>query len=121
VSLLLMSGARSVCLSFWKVDDQVTALLMTRFYQNLPGKRAGLSNAMPKPEALLEAKRWLRSLTVAVIDRELAGLERDRVRPLAKDSAAPSEKAPPTPNPSAIQPYDHPYFWAAFVLVDDPG
>ncbi len=30
---LLMSGARSVCLSLWKVDDKATSLLMTRFYQ----------------------------------------------------------------------------------------
>src|SRR5262249_61488200 len=31
---LLMSGARSVCLSLWKVDDTATALLMQRFYAN---------------------------------------------------------------------------------------
>ncbi len=34
---LLMSGARSVCLSLWKVDDTATALLMQRFYANLLG------------------------------------------------------------------------------------
>ena len=34
---LLMSGARSVCLSLWKVDDTATALLMQRFYANLFG------------------------------------------------------------------------------------
>ncbi|MGO9922371.1 MAG: tetratricopeptide repeat protein, partial [Isosphaeraceae bacterium] len=38
---LLMSGARSVCLSLWRVDDRATSLLMTRFYQDLLGKRAG--------------------------------------------------------------------------------
>ncbi len=56
---LLMSGARSVCLSLWKVDDTATALLMTRFYQNMLGKRPGLSKPMPKAEALGEAKKWL--------------------------------------------------------------
>ena len=32
---LLMSGARSVCLSLWKVDDTATALLMQRFEEEL--------------------------------------------------------------------------------------
>src|SRR5262249_36557828 len=59
---LLMSGARSVCLSLWKVDDTATALLMQRFYANLLGRRPGLSGPMPKAEALHEAKVWLRDL-----------------------------------------------------------
>ena len=39
---LLISGAHSVCLSLWKVDDTATALLMRRFYANLLGKRSGI-------------------------------------------------------------------------------
>src|SRR5262249_53989781 len=38
---LFLAGARSLVLSQWKVDDQATALLMQRFYQNLLGKRPG--------------------------------------------------------------------------------
>ncbi len=117
---LLMSGARSVCLSLWKVDDKATSLLMTRFYQNILGRRAGLSKPMPKAEALQEAKRWLRSLTVDQVEGQLAALQRGEVRPLAKDSGAPAIKAPTSPKSTGIQPYDHPYFWAAFVLVGDP-
>ena len=49
---LLMSGTRSVCLSLWKVDDTATALLMQRFYANLLGVRPGLSQPLPKAEAL---------------------------------------------------------------------
>jgi CHAT domain-containing protein len=78
---LLMSGARSLVLSLWKVDDKATALLMTRFYQNLLGRRAGLSQPMPKADALDEAKRWLRELTTAEVGTELAALERGAVRP----------------------------------------
>ncbi len=59
---LLMSGARSVCLSLWKVDDTATALLMQRFYANLLGRRPGLSGPVPKAEALREAKAWLRGV-----------------------------------------------------------
>jgi len=117
---LLMSGARSVCLSLWRVDDKATSLLMTRFYQNLLGKRAGLANAMPKAEALQEAKQWLRSLTVDQIDGELAALQRGDVRPLAKVDGTPSPGAATSPKSSGNRPYDHPYFWAAFVLVGDP-
>ncbi len=85
---LLMSGARSVCLSLWKVDDTATALLMTRFYQNMLGNRPGLAKPMPKAEALQEAKQWLRSLTADEIDSELAALERGEVRPLARGKGA---------------------------------
>ena len=59
----LTAGARSVCLSLWKVDDAATALLMSRFYENLLGKREGLAKPMGKAAALDEAKRWLRNLS----------------------------------------------------------
>jgi Flp pilus assembly protein TadD len=54
---LFVKGARSLVLSLWREDDRATALFMTRFYQNLLGKRPGLTAAMPKAEALDEAKR----------------------------------------------------------------
>jgi hypothetical protein len=107
---LLMSGARSVCLSLWKVDDTATALLMTRFYQNMLGKRDGLSKNMRKAEALREAKQWLRRLTRAKADVAEAGLpqvSRGKPRPL---------KGTPVPQ----HPYEHPHFWAAFILTGDP-
>ncbi len=117
---LLMSGARSVCLSLCRVDDKATSLLMTWFSQNLLGKRGGLSKAMPKAEALQEAKHWLRSLTVDQLDGELAALQRGDVRPLAKVGVATSPGSATSPKSSGIRPYDHPYFWAAFMLVGDP-
>jgi len=117
---LLMSGALSVCLSLWKVDDRATSLLMTRFYQNLLGRRTGLPKPMPKAEALHEAKEWLRSLTADQIAGELAALPRGDVRPLAKVNGSTSPGARPSPKSSGVRPYGHPYFWAAFVLVGDP-
>ena len=59
-------------LSLWQVDDTVTTLLMTRFYQNLLGKRAGLEKPLPKAEALREAKLWLRNLTRKDFDTEVS-------------------------------------------------
>jgi CHAT domain-containing protein len=107
---LLMSGARSLCLSLWKVDDTATALLMTRFYQNMLGKRPGLSKPMPNAEALREAKVWLRGLTTeeaARAESKLPQVSRGEPRPLKG-------------MPVSVHPYEHPHFWAAFVLVGDP-
>jgi tetratricopeptide (TPR) repeat protein len=118
---LLMSGARSVCLSLWKVDDTATALLMQRFYANMLGRRNGLASPLPKAVALAEAKAWLRGLRreeVAILVANLTGGE-------ARSKGAPNRKepSPPLNAPSATgdeHPYDDPYFWAAFVLVGDP-
>src|SRR5438552_5121570 len=55
---LFAKGARSLVLSLWKVDDDATALLMARFYENLLGRREGLMEPMPKTEALAESKAW---------------------------------------------------------------
>jgi tetratricopeptide (TPR) repeat protein len=102
----LSRGAHSVVLSLWQVDDEATALLMVRFYQNLLGKREGLK-PMPRAEALREAKEWLRNLSAKEVKLEVERLPRgkaDRPVPLRKEA----------------KPFAHPYFWAAFVLVGDP-
>ena len=117
---LLMSGTRSVVLSQWKVDDQATALLMARFYQDLLGKRRGLSRPMPKADALHEAKLWLRNLTADEAGNELAAPDRGPLRPLAKDSGGAAQGASPAPRAAGLRPYAHPYYWAAFILVGDP-
>jgi CHAT domain-containing protein len=97
---LLVKGARSLVLSLWKVDDRATALLMTRFYQNLLGKRPGLSEPMPKTEALDEVKRWLRELTADQVEGEMAALERGTER-----RKGPAVEA----KPAAARPFEHPY------------
>jgi CHAT domain-containing protein len=108
---LLAKGARGLVLSLWKVDDRATALLMTRFYQNLLGGRKGLSQPMPKAEALDEAKRWLRELPADEVQWELAGLDRGTER----------RKGPvATRKPDLPRPFQHPYYWAAFILIGNP-
>jgi CHAT domain-containing protein len=108
---LLISGTRSVCLSLWKVDDRATSLFMRRFYENLLGKRHGMARPLRKGEALAEAKVWLRGLDAAQAEHALedAGLTRGETRKSKLGHAA-------TP----LRPYEHPYYWAAFVLVGDP-
>jgi len=118
---LLMSGARSVCLSLWKVDDTATALLMYRFYANLLGVRPGLSRALPKAESLAEAKAWLRGLRPDEVATLVSGMAEGQAR---SKGAAKRTKASPTlivpTGPGDEHPYVHPYYWAAFVLVGDP-
>ena len=104
---LLMSGARSVCLSLWKVDDRATSLLMTRFYQNWLGRRPGLDKPMPKAEALREAKDWLRVWTDDKDQRAPVAMARGKVQGRAGQ-------------PEAAHLYAHPHYWAGFILVGDP-
>jgi tetratricopeptide (TPR) repeat protein len=106
---LFASGARSLVLSDWKVDDDATALLMERFYRNLLGKREGLESPMPKAEALAEAKRWLRGAGRAEVGAALAALPRGTIVRREAVKAGPS-----------VHPYEDPTYWAGFVLVGAP-
>jgi tetratricopeptide (TPR) repeat protein len=115
--VLLGRGARSLLLSLWKVDDTATALLMTRFYENLLGKREGLDKPLPKAEALREAKRWLRTLPRAEVEKLASRLAKGELR--AKEEP----KGPQVPEPVIPQgdtPFAHPRYWAAFILIGDP-
>jgi tetratricopeptide (TPR) repeat protein len=117
---LFEKGARSLVLSLWKVDDTATALLMTRFYENLLGKRDGLKQPLGRAEALTEAKQWLRelprqdaeSLAVALDKGELRG----SVSPLKPLAEPPKEAI----GQKGDKPFAHAYYWAAFILLGDP-
>ena len=106
---LFVKGARTVVLSLWRVDDEATALLMTRFYENLLGKPDRLDGPMPKAEALDEAKRWLRGLSAAEAARSIAAIGRGEVR-----------RRREVPIKAAERPYEHSRYWSAFVLIGNP-
>lgn len=112
---MFLAGARTLVLSQWKVDDTATALLMQRFYQNLRGQRPGLAEPLPKATALAEAKQWLCRVSRTEADdyiRELPGLPRGSEKP----SATPVVEAG-----DPDRPYSHPYYWAGFILIGEPG
>jgi CHAT domain-containing protein len=119
---LILAGSRSVCLSLWKVDDTATVLLMERFYQNLLGKREGLSKPLGKAAALVEAKAWLRGLSREEVLRRTAqltkGVERGKGR---KELPLLPQLPPSSSGTEQDRPYAHPYYWAAFVLIGDPN
>jgi hypothetical protein len=117
---LFVSGARSLMLSLWQVDDASTALLMTRFYENLLARRRGLKKGMPKAEALAEAKAWLRGLKADEVQQVAGGL----VRGLDTETARGKRVAQPANQSGAAvrpYPYAHPYYWAGFILLGDPN
>ncbi|MBN2071737.1 MAG: CHAT domain-containing protein [Candidatus Krumholzibacteriota bacterium] len=86
------SGARSMVVSLWKVEDRATTRLMKRFYENYFGaytdvRNGGENTPMPKAEALTEAKNWLMNLE----------------------------------DEDGSRPYEHPFYWSAFILIGDGG
>jgi CHAT domain-containing protein/tetratricopeptide (TPR) repeat protein len=118
----LTAGSRAVCLSLWKVDDAATALLMNRFYENLLGKREGLTRPMPKAEALAEAKNWLRNVTIDEVTERMAHMTSSVAR--GKDQPALKITTPEKPKAergAGVKPFAHPRYWAAFILIGDPN
>ena len=89
------AGAKTVIAGLWKVPDEATQVLMSRFYDNLWQKR------MSKVEALREAQLWMLREGGQPNGRSTRGLAVDEDQPVDFGRHLP------------------PYYWAAFVLSGD--
>ncbi len=120
---MFIAGARSLLLSLWKVNDQATMLLMTRFYENVLGKfpeqrivgdrRFRPGQRVPRALALQEAKQWLANVTGRELRSMGAELADNTDRGPGGDAVGGA--------PGGYRPFADPHFWAAFILLGDPG
>lgn len=114
---LFLAGARAMVLSLWRVDDRAAALLMTRFYENMLGTPEGGMTPLTKARALAEAKQWLRGLSAADVER----LSADLPKGLPAGTRGYRREMPETAAAAnAPRPFEHPYYWSAFILIGDP-
>ena len=95
VRAFTFAGAPRVLASLWKVDDEATRVLMSRFYERW---KAGA----PPAAALREAQEHVRGLERDVRDEEATQATGREVRARAR-------------------PFSHPAFWAAWVLWGLPS
>lgn len=100
---LLERGSACVVGALWPVDDEATALLMAKLYDDLAQPAI-----VPAP-ALRRAQLWLRDLTVRELDRFLEA--HPDLRPAIRQRRVQAAVRPRT------RPFSHPDFWAAFVAV----
>jgi CHAT domain-containing protein/tetratricopeptide (TPR) repeat protein len=88
----LQAGARSLLVSLWKVEDRATSLLMKRFYEDRFGAYGDERGAAAgTPMTKAEALREAKSWLASWEDAD------------------------------GTRPYEHPYYWSAFILVGDRG
>jgi CHAT domain-containing protein len=71
---------------------------------------------MPKAEALREAKSWLRTLPRGERDNLAADLVKGELR----GTVVKGKPVVQLPKERADEPYAHPRYWAAFILLGDP-
>ncbi len=117
VSAFLAKGASYVINSLWTVDERSTALLMIQFYQLLQqGNTANI--------ALKQAKQWLRQLTYEDLAQWYLNLAAKLKEPQCIDylkTEALMIKSDRNKMISNKCIYDHPYYWAGFILTGKPA
>ena len=100
------AGAGTLLMSLWKVDDDATRLLMTRFYHNLLSGKG-------KYESLKETQRYVRDYTVTV---EVKPDVRPAISVAARKEAR--KRRQEEKEYKTVQKYRDPYYWAGFILLD---
>src|SRR5262249_7475795 len=110
----IVAGARTLVMSLWKVPDLATAFLMDRFYDNL------LTRGLDRDLALSDAQRATRDATLAQLPGEWltpASIEQFA----AGDADARGGLEQLARRPDEHRPFEHPFYWGAFICQGDPA
>ena len=102
---LKKSGANTIIATLWEVDDAATKLLMSYFYGILSSRPE-----MSMTEALSEARDSTRSYRLKALSA---------FNPATLSSTVEYVKYKDEDNEPPITPYEAPYYWAPFIVIDD--
>jgi CHAT domain-containing protein len=103
----LYAGAPNVICSLWAVNDLSTAILMVKFYEEMPHQP---SVAL----ALKAAQQWMRTVTKQELINWLNPSESQENAPIKQKLR---ENVHLGFKPSHYQPYQHPKHWGAFCAI----
>lgn len=106
----ILAGARTLVMSLWIVDDLATTILMERFYKNM------IENFMGRNKALKKAQICLRNVTIGELRENW--LSEDFISQSSEDMKEYLNDL--TTLPDDDKPFDHPYYWGAFICQGDP-
>ncbi len=102
----LHAGADGVLATLWPVNDVSTVILMEDMYRGL------LDEGLSRSAALRRAKHTLRTMPRRVVEQRLSAMN------LAADTLTRSSRAgAPVAQRPDDHPFEHPYYWAPFILV----
>ena len=107
-----MAGAQSLLMAIWSVNDRATQMLMTAFHRYM-------GEGHTKREAFRMAQQDVRSYEV-VEERSSKGHSptKDKYKNKGKNVAPQDEDTEPIIETIITHPYQSPYYWAGFILLD---
>lgn len=140
------AGVNSIMMSLWSVDDYSTLMLMSHFYDNYFVKKMSKKEALDsaqayvrdfeidendwvwdeehksgRPKNIVSARRYVCNYEIEELDwEELIGKRGAGGGKLGTNAMGNKGKRQKKEDNSVVmvKPYEHPYFWAGFVLLD---
>lgn len=103
-----IAGSKTLIMSLWSVPDKATALLMERFFNNL-------QSGMGRLEALQNAQKYIRTITVKELRQSALGME------ILKEMLQANELLPQSKIDcdEGDTPLNHPGYWGAWICQGD--